>query len=115
MGCYLCPDPQYEVISVTAKQEPAKFDVKQSTEDFAWNFGQLGSSMLKTLNPILITIIVMSAMGVLLGAVCVALLYCTLSHNLEETTSALEKYNFELVDNLKLKGKVNRHKSYTDV
>ncbi|XP_046732976.1 neuropilin-1a-like isoform X2 [Silurus meridionalis] len=110
-----CKDPQYEVISVTAKQEPAKFDVKQSTEDFAWNFGQQGSSMLKTLNPILITIIVMSAMGVLLGAVCVALLYCTLSHNLEETTSALEKYNFELVDNLKLKGKVNRHKSYTDV
>ncbi|KAI5610199.1 neuropilin 1b precursor, partial [Silurus asotus] len=73
-------------------------------------FIQGGSSMLKTLNPILITIIVMSAMGVLLGAVCVALLYCNLSHNLEETTSALEKYNFELVDNLKLKGKVNRHK-----
>ncbi|KAL0201334.1 hypothetical protein M9458_004521, partial [Cirrhinus mrigala] len=48
-------------------------------------------SMLKSLDPILITIIVMSAVGVLLGAVCGVLFYCA-------NLSALENYNFELVD-----------------
>jgi len=69
----------------------------------------LGASgnMLKTLDPILITIISMSALGVLLGAVCGVLLYCACSQGgpllADRNLSALENYNFELVDGVKLK------------
>uniref|UniRef100_A0A8B9LCF8 Neuropilin 1b n=2 Tax=Astyanax mexicanus TaxID=7994 RepID=A0A8B9LCF8_ASTMX len=84
-------------------------------EDTVWRFGRRGGSMLKTLDPILITIIVMSAVGVLLGAVCGVVLYCACSQNPDRNLSALENYNFELVDGIKLKKeKVNAQKSYSE-
>ncbi|XP_023661755.1 neuropilin-1a isoform X1 [Paramormyrops kingsleyae] len=62
-------------------------------------------NMLKTLDPILITIIAMSALGVFLGAICGVVLYCACSHGAmsDRNLSALENYNFELVDGVKLK------------
>lgn len=71
--------------------------------------------MLKSLDPILITIIVMSAVGVLLGAVCGVLFYCVCAHTSNRNLSALENYNFELVDGVKLKKeKLSAQKSYTE-
>lgn len=73
--------------------------------------------MLKTLDPILITIIAMSALGVLLGAVCGVVLYCACWHNgmSDRNLSALENYNFELVDGVKLKkDKLNTQSSYSE-
>ncbi|XP_057712791.1 neuropilin-1a-like isoform X3 [Corythoichthys intestinalis] len=72
---------------------------------------------LKTLDPILITIIAMSALGVLVGAVCGVVLYCACSHAAmaERNLSALENYNFELVDGVKLKkDKINAHVNYSE-
>ncbi|KAI1901374.1 hypothetical protein AGOR_G00033740 [Albula goreensis] len=74
-------------------------------------------NMLKTLDPILITIIAMSALGVFLGAICGVVLYCACSQNgmSDRNLSALENYNFELVDGVKLKkGKLNSQKSYSE-
>ncbi|XP_061549475.1 neuropilin-1a-like isoform X4 [Phycodurus eques] len=74
-------------------------------------------SMLKTLDPILITIIAMSALGVFVGAVCGVVLYCACSHAAmaERNLSALENYNFELVDGVKLKkDKINAHTNYSE-
>uniref|UniRef100_A0A8C7J5Z2 Neuropilin n=1 Tax=Oncorhynchus kisutch TaxID=8019 RepID=A0A8C7J5Z2_ONCKI len=74
-------------------------------------------NMLQTLDPILITIIAMSALGVFLGAICGVVLYCACSHGhmSERNLSALENYNFELVDGVKLKkDKLNSHNSYTE-
>ncbi|KAJ8336641.1 hypothetical protein SKAU_G00378610 [Synaphobranchus kaupii] len=74
-------------------------------------------NMLKTLDPILITIIAMSALGVLLGAICGVVLYCACSHSgmADRNLSALENYNFELVDGVKLKkSKLNSQKSYSE-
>ncbi|XP_061587803.1 neuropilin-1a-like [Cololabis saira] len=69
--------------------------------------GDLGGpgNMLKTLDPILITIIAMSALGVFLGAICGVVLYCACSQGsmTDRNLSALENYNFELVDGVKLK------------
>ncbi|KAL0965989.1 hypothetical protein UPYG_G00289130 [Umbra pygmaea] len=76
-------------------------------------------NMLKTLDPILITIIAMSALGVFLGAICGVVLYCACSHSHmsdSRNLSALENYNFELVDGVKLKkdNKLNAQKSYSE-
>ncbi|XP_061876577.1 LOW QUALITY PROTEIN: neuropilin-1a-like [Entelurus aequoreus] len=74
-------------------------------------------NMLKTLDPILITIIAMSALGVFLGAICGVVLYCACSHGAmsERNLSALENYNFELVDGVKLKkDKVSVQSSYSE-
>ncbi|XP_076827511.1 neuropilin-1a isoform X1 [Brachyhypopomus gauderio] len=74
-------------------------------------------SMLKTLDPILITIIAMSALGVFLGAICGVVLYCACSHGgmADRNLSALENYNFELVDGVKLKkDKLNSQNSYSE-
>uniref|UniRef100_A0A3Q2PI92 Neuropilin 1 n=1 Tax=Fundulus heteroclitus TaxID=8078 RepID=A0A3Q2PI92_FUNHE len=69
--------------------------------------GELGrpGNMLKTIDPILITIIAMSALGVFLGAICGVVLYCACSQGsmTDRNLSALENYNFELVDGVKLK------------
>ncbi|XP_010880952.2 neuropilin-1a isoform X2 [Esox lucius] len=82
---------------------------------------ELGSpgNMLKTLDPILITIIAMSALGVFLGAICGVVLYCACSHGHmsdSRNLSALENYNFELVDGVKLKkdSKLNAQNSYSE-
>uniref|UniRef100_A0A8C1YPT2 Neuropilin n=1 Tax=Cyprinus carpio TaxID=7962 RepID=A0A8C1YPT2_CYPCA len=74
-------------------------------------------NMLKTLDPILITIIAMSALGVFLGAICGVVLYCACTHSgmSDRNLSALENYNFELVDGVKLKkDKLNSQNTYTE-
>lgn len=81
--------------------------------------GSVGAAdnMLKTLDPILITIIAMSALGVFVGAVCSVVLYCACSHApmADRNLSALENYNFELVDGVKLKkDKINPHTNYSE-
>uniref|UniRef100_A0A673JZX0 Neuropilin n=1 Tax=Sinocyclocheilus rhinocerous TaxID=307959 RepID=A0A673JZX0_9TELE len=88
-------------------------DEDEGTDNTLWSFGR--GSMLKSLDPILITIIVMSAVGVLLGAVCGVLFYCACAHTTNRNLSALENYNFELVDGVKLKKeKLSAQKSYTE-
>uniref|UniRef100_A0A8C1ZNX2 Neuropilin n=1 Tax=Cyprinus carpio TaxID=7962 RepID=A0A8C1ZNX2_CYPCA len=75
-----------------------------SEKDNAW---------LYTLDPILVTIIVISSLGVLLGAVCAGLLlYCTCSYNglSSRSTTTLENYNFELYDGIKHKVKINQQR-----
>ncbi|CAL9698546.1 unnamed protein product [Knipowitschia caucasica] len=75
------------------------------------------NSWLYTLDPILVTIIVMSSLGVLLGAVCAGLLlYCTCSYSGLSTRSSttLENYNFELYDGLKHKVKLNQQRCCTE-
>lgn len=81
------------------------------------NISRKPGNVLKTLDPILITIIAMSALGVLLGAVCGVVLYCACWHNgmSERNLSALENYNFELVDGVKLKkDKLNTQTTYSE-
>ncbi|KAK3530725.1 hypothetical protein QTP86_034623, partial [Hemibagrus guttatus] len=68
---------------------------------------------LYTLDPILLTIIVMSSLGVLLGAVCAGLLlYCTCSYGglTSRSSTTLENYNFELYDGIKHKVKLNQQR-----
>uniref|UniRef100_A0A9J7X4Z0 Neuropilin n=1 Tax=Cyprinus carpio carpio TaxID=630221 RepID=A0A9J7X4Z0_CYPCA len=85
----------------------------EGADNTLWSFGR--GSMLKSLDPILITIIVMSAVGVLLGAVCGVLFYCACAHTTNRNLSALENYNFELVDGVKLKKeKLSAQKSYSE-
>uniref|UniRef100_A0A3P8SMZ5 Neuropilin n=1 Tax=Amphiprion percula TaxID=161767 RepID=A0A3P8SMZ5_AMPPE len=75
-----------------------------SDKDNAW---------LYTLDPILLTIIVMSSLGVLLGAVCAGLLlYCTCSYSglSSRSSTTLENYNFELYDGIKHKVKINQQR-----
>ncbi|XP_008945969.1 PREDICTED: neuropilin-1-like, partial [Merops nubicus] len=86
-------------------------------EDYDDNISRKPGNVLKTLDPILITIIAMSALGVLLGAICGVVLYCACWHNgmSERNLSALENYNFELVDGVKLKkDKLNTQNSYSE-
>ncbi|KAL7851284.1 hypothetical protein AOLI_G00216400 [Acnodon oligacanthus] len=107
-----CQDPEVEMAVDEDKPEIVECD---DEEEAGWRYGVHGGSMLKTLDPILITIIVMSAVGVLLGAVCGVVLYCACSQNPDRNLSALENYNFELVDGLKLKKeKASAQKSYTE-
>ncbi|XP_063067686.1 neuropilin-2-like isoform X3 [Engraulis encrasicolus] len=71
------------------------------------------NSWLSTLDPILLTIIVMSSLGVLLGAVCAGLLlYCTCSYSglSSRSSTTLENYNFELYDGIKHKVKLNQQR-----
>ncbi|KAG5265323.1 hypothetical protein AALO_G00240990 [Alosa alosa] len=88
------------------------------------NGASVGSGMvLRSLDPILITIIAMSALGVLLGAVCGVLLYCACGQPTDGTgtegqgsepprnISAMKSYNFELVK----KEKLNSQKSFMEV
>ncbi|XP_061579959.1 neuropilin-2-like isoform X1 [Cololabis saira] len=71
------------------------------------------NAWLYTLDPILLTIIVMSSLGVLLGAVCAGLLlYCTCSYSglSSRSSTTLENYNFELYDGIKHKVKMNQQR-----
>ncbi|XP_056598833.1 neuropilin-1a-like isoform X1 [Triplophysa dalaica] len=112
-----CKDPEYKKADED-EIDPAKEDEYEivhcpEPENTLWSFER--GSMLKTLDPILITIIAMSAVGVLLGAVCGVLFYCACAHTSDRNLSALENYNFELVDGVKLqKEKLNAQKSYTE-
>ncbi|KAE8580208.1 hypothetical protein XENTR_v10024356 [Xenopus tropicalis] len=70
-------------------------------------------SWLYTLDPILVTIIAMSSLGVLFGAICAGLLlYCTCSYTglSSRSSTTLENYNFELYDGIKHKVKMNPQK-----
>lgn len=114
-----CKDPEYkEITEDDIDPEDRKADEEdigncEGGDEALWGFGR--GSMLKTLDPILITIIVMSAVGVLLGAVCGVLFYCACAHTSNRNLSALENYNFELVDGVKLKKeKLSAQKSYTE-
>uniref|UniRef100_A0A3B4FHB6 Neuropilin n=1 Tax=Pundamilia nyererei TaxID=303518 RepID=A0A3B4FHB6_9CICH len=95
----------------------ALFPENTEYPDFVDNNQIPEGSMLKTLDPILITIIAMSALGVFLGAICGVVLYCACSHGgmSDRNLSALENYNFELVDGVKLKkDKLNVQSSYSE-
>lgn len=88
-------------------------------DSFSPDTSELGGpgNMLKTLDPILITIIAMSALGVFLGAICGVVLYCACSQGsmTDRNLSALENYNFELVDGVKLKkDKMNGQSNYSE-
>ncbi|XP_076018121.1 neuropilin-2b, partial [Genypterus blacodes] len=83
---------------------PSVTAVSDRDKDNAW---------LYTLDPILLTIIVMSSLGVLLGAVCAGLLlYCTCSYSglSSRSSTTLENYNFELYDGIKHKVKINQQR-----
>uniref|UniRef100_A0A668AUN2 Neuropilin n=1 Tax=Myripristis murdjan TaxID=586833 RepID=A0A668AUN2_9TELE len=91
----------------------------KAMDSFSQETRELGSpgNMLKTLDPILITIIAMSALGVFLGAICGVVLYCACSQGsmTDRNLSALENYNFELVDGVKLKkDKMNGQSNYSE-
>ncbi|KAK9969615.1 hypothetical protein ABG768_027774, partial [Culter alburnus] len=84
-----------------------------SREPPVTRFSEKDNAWLYTLDPILVTIIVMSSLGVLLGAVCAGLLlYCTCSYNglSSRSTTTLENYNFELYDGIKHKVKINQQR-----
>uniref|UniRef100_A0A8C6UVX2 Neuropilin 2b n=1 Tax=Neogobius melanostomus TaxID=47308 RepID=A0A8C6UVX2_9GOBI len=68
---------------------PGATNVKLSVKDNAW---------LYTLDPILLTIIVMSSLGVLLGGLS------------SRSSTTLENYNFELYDGIKHKVKINQQR-----
>nr|XP_056713098.1 neuropilin-1 [Euleptes europaea] len=89
----------------------------ENGEPYNDNISRKSVNVLKTLDPILITIIAMSALGVLLGAICGVILYCACWHNgmSDRNLSALENYNFELVDGVKLKkDKLNTQNTYSE-
>ncbi|XP_026157659.1 neuropilin-2a isoform X4 [Mastacembelus armatus] len=88
-----------------------------SSEPPVTRVSEKDNSWLYTLDPILVTIIVMSALGVLLGAVCAGLLlYCTCSYSglSSRSSTTLENYNFELYDGLKHKVKLNQQRCCTE-
>ncbi|XP_066483013.1 neuropilin-1 isoform X2 [Tiliqua scincoides] len=92
-------------------------DYRENGEPYNNNISRKPGNVLKTLDPILITIIAMSALGVLLGAICGVILYCACWHNgmSDRNLSALENYNFELVDGVKLKkDKLNTQNTYSE-
>ncbi|CAB1340776.1 unnamed protein product, partial [Coregonus sp. 'balchen'] len=109
----MLPEDRFNEIMVDITDFP---EIVESNEILNGVSGGAGN-MLKTLDPILITIIAMSALGVFLGAICGVVLYCACSHGhmSDRNLSALENYNFELVDGVKLKkDKLNSQNSYTE-
>ncbi|KAF3706307.1 Neuropilin-2 Vascular endothelial cell growth factor 165 receptor 2 Precursor [Channa argus] len=88
-----------------------------SSEPPVTRVSEKDNSWLYTLDPILVTIIVMSSLGVLLGAVCTGLLlYCPCSFGSlsSRSSTTLENYNFELYDGLKHKVKLNQQRCCTE-
>ncbi|KAM6945578.1 LOW QUALITY PROTEIN: neuropilin-2a [Aplochiton taeniatus] len=88
-----------------------------SSEPPVTRVSEKDNSWLYTLDPILLTIIVMSSLGVVLGAVCAGLLlYCTCSYGglSSRSSTTLENYNFELYDGLKHKVKLNQQRCCTE-
>ncbi|XP_036377289.1 neuropilin-1a isoform X1 [Megalops cyprinoides] len=113
-----CKDPDVPTEPVEPDDDINEIIVDTDFPDMGDNNEMGGAgNMLKTLDPILITIIAMSALGVFLGAICGVVLYCACSHNgmSDRNLSALENYNFELVDGVKLKkDKLNTQNSYSE-
>ena len=101
----LCILDDYEVVDWSNSSSP--------TSGSGAPLADKEKSWLYTLDPILITIIAMSSLGVLLGATCAGLLlYCTCSYSglSSRSCTTLENYNFELYDGLKHKVKMNHQK-----
>uniref|UniRef100_A0A3Q2Z7T0 Neuropilin n=1 Tax=Hippocampus comes TaxID=109280 RepID=A0A3Q2Z7T0_HIPCM len=103
---YLFPSwPSSFSTPASANADPSSVTlVSERDKDNTW---------LYTLDPILLTIIVMSSLGVLLGAVCAGLLlYCTCSYGglSSRSSTTLENYNFELYDGIKHKVKINQQR-----
>lgn len=110
--CKVPPDPE-------APTSPSTKVIMLPMDSLSQETSELGGpgNMLKTLDPILITIIAMSALGVFLGAICGVVLYCACSQGsmTDRNLSALENYNFELVDGVKLKkDKMNGQTNYSE-
>ncbi|KAM3585026.1 uncharacterized protein V6R79_005423 [Siganus canaliculatus] len=100
-----------------AVQLPEWNTASPSSEPPVTRVSEKDNSWLYTLDPILVTIIVMSSLGVLLGAVCAGLLlYCTCSYSglSSRSSTTLENYNFELYDGLKHKVKLNQQRCCTE-
>ncbi|XP_068165082.1 neuropilin-2a isoform X1 [Antennarius striatus] len=98
-------------------QFPECSTTSSSSEPPVTRVSEKDNSWLYTLDPILVTIIVMSSLGVLLGAVCAGLLlYCTCSYSglSSRSSTTLENYNFELYDGLKHKVKLNQQRCCTE-
>uniref|UniRef100_A0A8D3BKU3 Neuropilin n=1 Tax=Scophthalmus maximus TaxID=52904 RepID=A0A8D3BKU3_SCOMX len=96
---------------------PLKDTASPSSEPPVTRVSEKDNSWLYTLDPILVTIIVMSSLGVVLGAVCAGLLlYCTCSYSglSSRSSTTLENYNFELYDGLKHKVKLNQQRCCTE-
>uniref|UniRef100_A0A3Q4ARB3 Neuropilin n=1 Tax=Mola mola TaxID=94237 RepID=A0A3Q4ARB3_MOLML len=97
------PSP-FSTPSSSDMDPPSVTLVSEKDKDNAW---------LYTLDPILLTIIVMSSLGVVLGAICAGLLlYCTCSYSglSSRSSTTLENYNFELYDGIKHKVKINQQR-----
>ncbi|XP_030631410.1 neuropilin 1b [Chanos chanos] len=113
-----CKDPEDEVMQTSAPADILIVPVDYPDGVVNSELGGVDGGVMKTLDPILITIIAMSGLGVLLGAVCGIVLYCACSNTglTERNLSALENYNFELVDGVKLKKDKlsNTQSSYTE-
>uniref|UniRef100_A0A4W3HUK1 Neuropilin n=1 Tax=Callorhinchus milii TaxID=7868 RepID=A0A4W3HUK1_CALMI len=106
-----------EVVSNRNANECMVDDPEDPTNDSVGGSSGGPGNVLKTLDPILITIIAMSALGVILGAICGVVLYCACWHSAlsDRNLSALENYNFELVDGVKLKkDKLSTQNSYSE-
>uniref|UniRef100_A0A4W6G5N6 Neuropilin n=1 Tax=Lates calcarifer TaxID=8187 RepID=A0A4W6G5N6_LATCA len=104
-------------LPVTVLQFPDWNTPSPSSEPPVTRVSEKDNSWLYTLDPILVTIIVMSSLGVLLGAVCAGLLlYCTCSYSglSSRSSTTLENYNFELYDGLKHKVKLNQQRCCTE-
>ncbi|KAH0627564.1 hypothetical protein JD844_003412 [Phrynosoma platyrhinos] len=117
--CRKSNDAGNEIVEVEPDINQTGFtpDYRENGEPYNDNISRKPGNVLKTLDPILITIIAMSALGVLLGAICGVILYCACWHNgmSDRNLSALENYNFELVDGVKLKkDKLNAQNTYSE-
>ncbi|KAM6452712.1 neuropilin-1 isoform 2-T4 [Liasis olivaceus] len=117
--CRKSNDTGDEIVEVEPDINQTGFtpEYRENEEPYNDNISRKPGNVLKTLDPILITIIAMSALGVLLGAICGVILYCACWHNgmSDRNLSALENYNFELVDGVKLKkDKLNTQNTYSE-
>uniref|UniRef100_A0A3P8VNH0 Neuropilin n=1 Tax=Cynoglossus semilaevis TaxID=244447 RepID=A0A3P8VNH0_CYNSE len=109
-------NPDVDPFSVVGLQFPEN-TASPSSEPPVTSVSEKDNSWLYTLDPILVTIIVMSSLGVLLGAICAGLLlYCTCSYSglSSRSSTTLENYNFELYDGLKHKVKLNQQRCCTE-
>lgn len=109
--------PLRSIFPAAGLQVPEWNTASPSSEPPVTSVSEKDNSWLYTLDPILVTIIVMSSLGVLLGAVCAGLLlYCTCSYSglSSRSSTTLENYNFELYDGLKHKVKLNQQRCCTE-
>uniref|UniRef100_A0A9J8DMC9 Neuropilin n=1 Tax=Cyprinus carpio carpio TaxID=630221 RepID=A0A9J8DMC9_CYPCA len=115
--CAHCQEHPFYVLShplvVVGFQFPEWSTAETPSEPPVTHVVDKDNTWLYSLDPILLTIIVMSSLGVLLGAVCAGLLlYCTCSYGglTSRSSTTLENYNFELYDGIKHKVKLNQQR-----